>query len=226
MKRFLKILSIAAALIICVAAFAGCRNSKDISEKLDLIFEVCVSEISDESGEILIYRNVSVEKDIEDVLAGVTEETFVQFRNNTGAPDFNLTRTSASSDSDETLEYEFAKEGEFMVELFNGSGDIATEAPDIFEEFKIRFSASDVEKIEVSQQAKGFKEYKITMKAAYADGFDTEEDGLLKDCTGVVYCYYIDNYKNLSNILRQFNYKATYEGETQKVVEIIDAKID
>lgn len=226
MNRFLKILSLVTALLVCASLFVGCRNEKDISEKLELIFEACDKAISDESGEILIYRNVLVQTDIKDLLAGITEETYVQFRNNTGDPDFNLTRNTVRSDSDEAVEYEFAKEGEVMIELVNGSGDYATEAPDIFEEFKLTFTADDVDTIEVTVREKGFKEYLFYMKQSYADSFDSEADGLKKDCVSVTYCYYVDNYKNLSNILREYIYTATYEGESQKLVEFIDAKID
>ena len=92
MNRFLKMLSLALVLLMVVTLLAGCRNEKDISEKLDLIFEANDKAISDESGEILIYKTVKLDTDIEDVLESSTEETFVQFRNNSGDPDFNLTR--------------------------------------------------------------------------------------------------------------------------------------
>lgn len=226
MNRFLKMLSLALVLLIGVALFAGCRNEKDISEKLDLIFEACDKAIGDESGEILIHKTVKLNTDIEDILESSTEETFVQFRNNSGEPDFNLTRDYSATNSDSVSNYEFAKEGEVMIELFDGSGDYATEAPDIFEEFRVKFTASDVESIEITTQEKGFKEYKLYMKSSYANGFDSEADGLTKDCISVAYCYYVDNYKNLSNILREYVYTVTYEGESQELVEFIDAKID
>ena len=226
MNRFLKMLSLALALLVGAMLLASCRNEKDISEKLDLIFEACDKAIGDESGELLIHKTVKLDADIEDVLESSTEETFVQFRNNSGDPDFNLTRDYSSKNSANVSNYEFAKEGDVMIELFDGSGNYVTEAPDIFEEFKVKFTASDVDEMVVTPKEKGFKEYKFYMKAAYANGFDTESDGLKKDCVGVAYCYYVDNYKNLSNILREYVYTVTYGEESQKLTEFIDAKID
>ena len=226
MNRFFRIVSLGAALCVGAALLVGCRDEKDISEKLELISEGCSKAISDESGEILVYKTVRFQNDVEGVLDSSIEETYVRFANNAGAPDFELTRDTTMSVSGDVSSYQFLKEGETMIELFNGSGGYATEAPDIFEEFYVDFEAADIESVKVTVKEKGFKEYRLMMTSSYANSFDTESDGLTKDCTSVIYCYYIDNYTNLSNILREFVYTVTYDGEAQRLVEFIDAKID
>lgn len=226
MNRFLKTVSLIMALLIGAVLFVGCRNEKEIAEKLALVFEAFDKATTEESGEILIYKTVKLEKDIPGVLVNTSEDTFVQFRNNIDAPDFDLTRDYSESGAEKSVQYKFSKEGELMVELVDGMGVYAEVAPDIFEEFKLSFTAADVDYIEITTKEKGFKEYKFYMTEAYINTFDSEADGLTKDCTDIAYGYYVDNYKNLSNVLREYVYTVTYNGEAQQLIEFVDAKID
>ncbi len=226
MNRFLKTVSLIMALLIGTVLFVGCRNEKEIAEKLELVFEASEKAITDESGEILIYKTVKLDKDIADVLVNTSEDTFVQFRNNIDEPDFDLTRDYSESGAEKSTQYKFSKEGDLMVETFDGMGAYAEVAPDIFEEFRLTFTAQDVDYIEITTKEKGFKEYKFYMGKSYVNTFDSEADDLKKDCTDIVYGYYVDNYKNLSNVLREYVYTVTYNGESQTLIEFIDAKID
>ena len=226
MNRFLKIVSLGMALFIGATLLVGCRDEKDITQKIELVFEASDKAISDENGEILIYKTVKLDKDIEGVLVNTSEDTFVQFRNNIDEPDFELTRDYSESGAEKSTQYQFVKEGDVMIELFDGRGDYAEVAPDIFEEFKLTFTAADVDYIEVTAKEKGFKEYKFYMTEAYINTFDSEADGLTKDCTDIAYGYYVNNYKNLSNVLREYVYTVTYNGEAQQLIEFVDAKID
>lgn len=226
MNRLYRIAALGAALALASTVLVGCRNEKDISEKLSIISESCEKTVTQESGEILIYKTLKVDTDIEGVAENSSEETYIKYANNTGDPDFTINRTSTVNASEQSSSYEFVKEGDILIELYDGVGNFAQTAPDIFEGIRLDFDVSDIESIEVTSLSKGVKEYNILMTDEYADTFDSESDGTVIDCTKVVYCYYIDSMLELSNILRETTSTLTHNGESQTMVEFIDAKID
>jgi len=96
-------------------------------------------------------------------------------------------------------------------------------APDIFDRFRITFTAADVEKIDVIS-AESVTLYAVTMTDAYADSYDVSADGATYDCTRMVYNYYFDAKGNMTQVISE--QKATLTdaaGTAQEVTKFSDA---
>ncbi len=226
MNRFIKGAALGLALVLSSAAFFGCQSKADISEEFEFVTGVSDKALSINEGEILVNETVTAEKDIEGVVQSKDIETYITFSNGPEAPDFELQRTEVlAASSDVISEYTFVKSGETMLELFDGVGDYATEAPDIYESFAIDFGTDEISELEVTGAEKGNDCYMMTMTSEYADKLDAESDGAKFDCTSVVICYYIDSLDRLTKRTCEITYTLTADGESQTVTRFIDSKI-
>lgn len=225
MKALLRTAALLAAFVLVCTMSACGRNEAAIAESLDAVKESCKVEAEAKSGEICIYKTIKLDTDIEGIAQNSSIETYIKYVNETGDPDFALTETTKIATSNNSSTRTFEKEGELMLELVDGVGNFATEAPDIFEELHANFEVQDVESSDVVATGyKGIKEYKFVMTSEYANSFDTERDGAVLDCIAVKYTYSIDGSKDIATILREYTYTITYDGQSQTLVEVVDVK--
>ena len=225
MNRLIKGAALGLALVLSSTAFFGCQSKADISEKFEFVTGVSDKALSVTEGEILVNETVTAQKDIEGIVQSKDIETYITFSNGPEAPDFELQRTEVLASSGDRSEYTFVKSGETMLELFDGVGDYATEAPDIYESFAIDFGTDEISELEVTDAEKGNDCYMMTMTSEYADKLDTESDGTKLDCTSVIICYYIDSLERLTKRTCEITYTLTLDGESQTVSRFIDSKI-
>ncbi len=228
MNKFCRIAALGVAVFLSASMFFGCRDEKDIAEKFAFISESCDKALALESGEILIYDSVKLNKDVEGAAQNGTTETYIVFENGPKSPDFGLEKNVMLDASDKASKYELVKTPETVIEFVDGVGKELpkdTEMPDIFEIFRVSFEASDIEDVTVTLLDKGIRSYTLTMSDEYADKYDFNEGDASSDCTGVVICYYINSVKELSNVTFEITSELTASGETQTVTRFIDAKI-
>ena len=232
MNRFLRGASLAAALIVSTSMFFACGNNpngkinkKDFEEKLTFINEVSDKALNIEKGEILVNETVTLENDIESVAKNRTIETYVRFSNGPEMPDFELEKTTCLKGSEDVERYTFVKSGETMFELFNGVGEYAEEAPDIYEALRIDFDVDSIKNIEVLDAEKGNDCYKLTMVNEYANKFDKDSDGVKFDCTEVIISYYVDSLGHFTKRTCEITTTLIANGESQSMTQFIEAKI-
>lgn len=217
-----KITFLGAVLCLAVTLLFSCTASSEAAEYYDIIKASCESALSKESGEILIYESITADTDLENGYKSGSTETYIYF-SGSESPDFEMTVT----DSSENGTYQLFKDGETVIELFDGEGSIVTdkELPDLFENFRVEFTADDIKKAETEQREKGVKCYKLTMKPSFVDRFDGEADGVSSDYTAITYSFYIDSVKRLEKIVCEMTVTVTADGQTQQVVRVIDSEI-
>ena len=228
MNKFCRIAALGVAVLLSASMLFGCRDEKDIADKFAIINESCDRALSLESGEILIYDTVKLDKDVEGVAQNGTTETYIVFENAPEDPHFGLERTEILDARDTASKYELIKNDKAVIEFIDGVGKelaIDTEMPDIFEIFRINFDVSDIEDVTVTLLDKGIRAYALTMSDEYANKYDFNEEGISSDCTDVVICYYISSVKDFGNVTFEITSKLTADGETQTVTRFIDAKI-
>ena len=225
MNRYIKGAALGLAFILSSTIFCGCQNETNIADKLAIVTEISDKALSISEGEILIKETVTAEKDIEGVAQSMDIETYVRFTSGPEAPDFELERSQLITSTGDCSEYNFVKSGETLLELFDGVGDYADEAPDIYETFNIDFGVDEISEFEVIDAEKGNDCYKMTMTPEYADKYDTESDGAKFDCTSVVICYYIDSVDRFTKRTCEITFTLTVDGESQTVTRFIESKI-
>ncbi|MBQ8249710.1 MAG: hypothetical protein IJY93_07530 [Clostridia bacterium] len=225
MNRFAKCAALGLALVLSSTAIFGCQSKAEVSEKLEYVTGISNKALNISEGEILVNEKVTVEKVIEGIAQNKDIETYIVFTNGPEAPDFELQKNETLADTGEYSVYTFVKSGETMIELFDGVGDVAVEAPDIYEALRVDFSADEISKLEVTKAEKLNDCYKMTMVSEYADKYDTETDGVTYDCTSLVICYYIDSVERLTKRTCEITYTLTVNGESQTVTRFIESKI-
>ena len=226
MKRIQKTAVFATALCLAVSILASCGSKVDVAEYYELIKTSCNSALAIESGEILVYESITADSDMENGYATGSVETYVRFEGNE-TPDFELSSTKITASTGDYEFYELIKDGDTVIELIDGEGKFAenVQLPDIFENFRVEFTAQDVKSIEIEQREKGVKCYKLIMKSAYIDSFDTETAEVSSDCTALTYSFCIDSLKRLEKVVCEMTLTVSANGQTQKVVRVIDSEI-
>ena len=222
MKRTKKITFLGTALCLAVTLLFSCTAGSEAAEYYDIIKASCESALSKEIGEILIYESITTDTDLENGYKSGSSETYIYY-SGSESPDFEMTVT----DSGESATYQLFKNGETVIELVDNEGSVVTdkELPDLFENFRVNFTAEDIKKAEAEQHEKGVKCYKLTMKTSFVDSFDSEADGVSSDYTAVTYSFYIDSLKRLEKIVCEMTATVTADGQTQQVVRVIDSQI-
>ncbi len=226
MSKTVRIAALGASLLLAASALFSCGNNGQIADSYEIIKESTDKALAIESGEILVYEMNTAAKDIEGYSLNSSSETYIRYTG-TESPDFDLNATKTDIASGETEAYELIKDGDSVLELFNGQGEFVEDAeiPDIFELFRVEFGTSDIKSVEVVRMEKGVQLYSLTMSEKYANKFDTEADGVVTDCTGVVLSYYINSVKELQKVVCEYTSTVTVNGESAEVVKAIDAQI-
>lgn len=229
MNKLQRIAAFGAALVMASTLLAGCgsRNEKDIQSKISIVAEGCEKTLASESGDIATYETLKVEKEIDGVIKNSSSETYVKYFLGADGLDFSLSKSYYTMKDEQKVvgdTYTFEKEGDVMIELTNGVGAYAQSAPDIFEEIRIDFESTDVERAKAEKLGKGVSKYTFVMTDDFANSFDREENGDSLDCTKVVYTYDVDVMSILSNITKEYTYTLTHGGETQEIVIFVDIK--
>ena len=226
MSKTVRIAALGATVLLAVSAFLACGGNAQITDSYKIIKESTEKALENESGEILVYEMNTAAKDIEGYSLNTSSETYIRYTG-TESPDFDLNATRTDIASGETEAYELIKDGDNVLELLNGQGEFVEDAelPDIFELFRVEYDTSDIKSVEIKYMEKGVQLYALTMSGKYADKFDTEADGVVTDCTGVVLSYYINSVKELQKVVCEYTSTVTVNGESAEVVKAIDAQI-
>lgn len=196
-----------------------------MTEYYDVVKASSEWAVSLESGEILVHESVTVDENIEGGYVNRSSETYVRFSGE-NASDFELKSTS-SVDGAESVTYELIKDGDRILALENGEGDFVdgAEVPDIFENLRVEFEATNIKDASVEIGLKGVKSYKLTMNKEYTDSFDSETDGVLYDCTGLIYTYYVNPHGELEKAVYETTASITCGDMVQNVVTVVDATV-
>jgi len=226
MKSTLRIAAAVAALAMTAAMTAGCRNEKQIEESLAAALAGSELLLTQESGEIMIYESVKLDRDVEGHAVNSVTESYTKFAVTGDELEYDLGATVTRVVGGAITSYDACYENGKFEQFLNLEPIPESEMarPDIFDRFRIGFTAADVEKVEAAELEGGVTFYAMTMKNAYADSFDTETDGVKYDCKRVVYNFYLNADGILGQVLGE--QKATLtdaEGKSQDVVKFTQA---
>ena len=226
MNRTVKFAAIGAAVCILSASLFSCGGGVDKGECYELIKASSEAAAALEAGEILIYESVTADVDIEDCYTGGTTETYIRFTGGE-ALDFELSSSKAVSIDSPATTYELIKSGDTVFELYDGVGKMLEnpELPDIFENFRVNFTAEDIKKVEVETGLKGVKAYKLTMTKAYINSFDSKTESAQTDCNGITYTYYLDPHGELEKVVCETLVSVKAGDKTQTVIKVTDSAI-
>ena len=226
MKTTLRIAAAVAALAMTAAMTAGCRNEKQITENLAAALAGSELLLAQESGEIMIYESVKLDRDVEGHAVNSVTESYVKFVVADGELEYDLGATVTRVVGGAVTTYDATCENGKFSQFLNLAPVPESEMarPDLFDRFRITFTAADVEKVETADAGGGVTFYSMTMTDAYADSFDTETDGVKYDCERVVYNYYLDAAGILRQVLGEQTATLTdTAGESQEVVKFTQA---
>ena len=225
MKTTLRIAAAVAALAMTAAMTAGCRNEKQISESLAAAVAGSELLLAKESGEIMIWESVKLDRDVEGHAVNSVTESYVKYVGNGDTLEYDLGATVTRVVGGEKTTYDACQENGAFSQFLDYAPIPESEMarPDIFDRFRIDFTSADVEKVEKASADKGVTFYSMTMTKAYADSFDTAADGVKYDCERVVYNFYIDAAGVLTQVLGEQTAKLTDPEGTQTVVKFSQA---
>ncbi len=225
MNRITKIAALTTALCLAATMTVGCRNEKQISNDLAVAIGGSELLLALESGEIMLYESVKLDTDVEGHAVNSVTESYVKYAMNGDALEYDLGATVTRVVGGAITSYDARFENGTFTQTLNHKPVSTDEMPepDLFERFRIDFTAADVENIDTAQ-VQGATLYIVTMGADYVDGFDTETDGVKYDCTEMVYNYYVDGAGVLRQVLsEQTATLTTTDGNSQQVVKFSQA---
>lgn len=222
MNRIFKIAALGAAVCVLSASLFSCGGDAQNDEYFAAVKNGSELATALDAGEILVHESITASEDIEGGYANGTSETHIRF---TGE-NFELKSTLSSGENDSST-YELIKDGDTVIELKNGEGELVTdvELPDVFATFRVDFTAEDIEDVAVETELKGVKSYKLRMTKSYVNGFDSDTEGVVTDCTDVVYTYYITPRGELEKVVSEKSLTVTVGDKAQSVVKVVDSAI-
>ena len=226
MKSISKITALIAVFCIIIASMSGCRDEKELEANLAVVIDGCESAISLPSGEIMVYETFKPEANRDDKILESVTETYAKFIQENGLEyDYTGSKKIVSTETVDLLEA--TQSGGELIVTKNGVVVSNDEAPDIFKYFKIDYTVTDVENIEIIQSSsENMMLYAVTMTDTYADKFDSESDGVKTNCKKVVYNYYLDYSGTVRNVLINYTLELEYNGETQTAEHFVQATIE
>ena len=225
MKNIRKITALFSALFIITALLSGCRNEKKLSEDFEIPKNGCESAIKLPSGEIMVYETLKTEKNIEGKVCSSVTETYIKFVQGDEL-EYDFTESEKITSTGEVNMFEATRERGKLTVTRNGEKLPDTDEPDIFGYFRIDYEIADVDRIEVLSTGDGQTLYTVTMTGAYADRFDSSENGVDIVCDKVLYNYYVDSTGVTRNVLSEFTSTLTCDGESQTIVRFVQATIE
>ena len=225
MIKIRKIAALLSAVCAVTVLACGCRNDKKIADEYDTIKSGCEAITSLASGEIMIYETYKPEKEIEGKILLKTAETYVKFVNN-GTLEYDYTTNEKSLTSGDVTLFEATRADGSLVVSRDGVVVDESEEPDIFENFKVSYAASDVEDVEVVEGSSGTKVRILNMTSSFADSFDKTVDGVQYECKKIAYNYYFDADGSITNIVSEYTYHVTCGDESQTLIHFAQSKIE
>ena len=225
MIKIRKIAALLSAVCAVTVLTCGCRNEKKISGEYDTVKSGCEALTSLASGEIMIYETYKPEKEIEGKVLLKTTETYVKFVNN-GALEYDYTKNEKSLTSGDVSLLEATRAEGSLVVSRDGVVVDESEEPDIFANFNVGYSVSDIENVEVVEGSSGSKVRILNMTSAYAGSFDKTVDDVRYECKKIAYNYYFDADGSITNIVSEYTYHVTYGDESQTLIHFTQSKIE
>ena len=226
MKSISKIAALMAACCVVLTAMYGCRDEKELLERLGVIVDGCNAAISLTSGEIMVYETFKPEANRDDKILESVTETYAKFiQEDSLEYDYTGSKKYVSTEKVDLLEA--TQSGGELIVTRNGVVVSNDEAPDIFEYFRIDYTVADIENIDIIETTgESVMLYAVTMTGSYADRFDGEADGVVTDCKKVIYNYYFDYTGTVRDVMINYELELEYNGETQSAEHFVQATIE
>lgn len=224
MKNIKKTVALAMTLCLTSAALIGCRSEAKLSEKLDILKSGMEKTISLESGEIMVYATFKTEQEIEKTLQSSVKESYTKFACTDSVLEYDLTQTEKFPYSDVTEYFDVNCEGGRTVVTLDGIV-VDSEAPDIFEAFRLDYTVEEIDKIETIE-LDGQTLYTVTMKEAYAKKLSLDIDGTESVGTQVKFNYYIDSDGIIRTVVSEHTYEVVCGEVEQTVVSFCQTAIN
>ena len=226
MKSISKIAALIAACCVVLTAMYGCRDEKELLERLGVITDGCNAAISLTSGEIMVYETFKPEANRDDKILESVTETYAKFIQE-GSLEYDYTGSKKYVSTEKVDLLEATQSGGELIVTRNGVVVSNDEALDIFEYFRIDYTVADIENIDIIETTgESVMLYAVTMSDSYADKFDGEADGVATDCNKVIYNYYFDYTGTVRDVMINYELELEYNGETQSAEHFVQATIE